>query len=277
MTVTPNERRWLDTVCFAEGTWDPNRGGCQYDMMFGGGRFKDFSRHPDVVNKAGGLASAAAGAYQFMPGTWESVGGGAMTPDRQDQAALRLIRNRGVDPATEPIDRYTVAALSPEFASFPKFEGGSYYPEQNAKSFESIQRFAQSRGAEISQNQSSRQDQQPQSNPETEDEKFARDFADKMAIAVGANLIESMLNPPKVDALQPPQVEIPADNSEETERVDDLEERVAAAEYRNRRLEEVIDSMRARQSGKTQSIAEAMQAALNTAISAYGDGPKSVI
>ena len=277
MTVTPNERRWLDTVCFAEGTWDPNRGGCQYDMMFGGGRFNDFSRHPDVVNKAGGLASAAAGAYQFMPGTWESVGGGAMTPDRQDQAALELIRRRGVDPSTEPVDRYTVAALSPEFASFPKFDGGSYYPEQNAKSFEAIQRFAQNRGADLSNGENSRQEQQPQSNPETRDERFARRFEDQMAAAVGANLIESMLNPPAPTPLTPTELEIPSDNVEDQERMDALESRLDAAEYRNRRLAEIVDSMGFKTTGKSQSMAQAMQSALNTALSAYGDGPKSVI
>lgn len=139
--ISPNANAWLDLISYAEGTYDPNRGGRQYDIMFGGGRFKDLSRHPDTVVSAGGYNSAAAGAYQFMPATWASTGGGAMSPERQDIAALELIRRRGVDPDVDPINPRTVAKLSPEWASLPTIEGKSYYG-QPVRSFEELSKFS---------------------------------------------------------------------------------------------------------------------------------------
>ena len=84
----------LDTIAFAEGTAHmPNNG---YNTIYGGGQIDDLSKHPDKVVKGGPGSpnSSAFGRYQFMPGTWDSVGGGAMTPARQDWGATRLILMR---------------------------------------------------------------------------------------------------------------------------------------------------------------------------------------
>ena len=42
------------------------------------------------------LRSDAAGRYQFLSTTWDEIMGGPMTPERQDEAALKLIKRRGV-------------------------------------------------------------------------------------------------------------------------------------------------------------------------------------
>jgi len=144
-SVSPLERQWLDLISFAEGTYDPSRGGTQYDIMFGGGRFSDLSRHPDKVISSGGYNSAAAGAYQFMPQTWAGVskklGLKGFGPEQQDLAALELIRQRGVDPSRDPITKETVARLAPEWASLPTLSGKSYYG-QPVRKLEELTKFA---------------------------------------------------------------------------------------------------------------------------------------
>ena len=129
--ISANERAALDTIRMAEGTW---HGGGQkgYGTQFGGGQFDWRKGHPDRVVRSGGYASAAAGAYQFMPDTWKGVTKqlGAdprdFSPEAQDRAALQLIRNRGVDP-TQPMTTGMLAKLSPEWASLPTAAGKSYY------------------------------------------------------------------------------------------------------------------------------------------------------
>ena len=149
--LTPNERRWLNLISFAEGTWGPK--GPRYDITFGYTPIKDLSRHPDRVVRSGRHASAAAGAYQFMPGTWataaKALGLKDFGPASQDLAALYLMRKRGVDPSKDPISPQTLARLSPEWAAFPTLRGGSYYEGQSAKSYERLRKFAESQGAQL--------------------------------------------------------------------------------------------------------------------------------
>lgn len=129
MSVSPNARRWLNAISFAEGTLQD--GTPQYNMIFGGGKFSDLSKHPDTVISSGKYNSAAAGAYQFMPKTYARVQQQLRLPDfgpaSQDQAALELIRQRGVDPDRDPITRENIAKLSGEWASLPTMSGQSYY------------------------------------------------------------------------------------------------------------------------------------------------------
>ncbi len=126
---TPQGRALLNTIRYAEGT--PGESG--YRTMFGGGKFNDLSRHPDQVIRSGGYASAAAGAYQFLPGTWQGVskelGLKRFGPEEQDLAALRLIDRRGaLDPFLRGEKFGTVInKLAPEWASLPTAAGGSYY------------------------------------------------------------------------------------------------------------------------------------------------------
>jgi len=131
-----NARALLATIQYAEGTLGPRA----YGTHFGGSYTPPGGAHPDRVIRAGGYSSAAYGAYQFMPDTWRGVGGGSMTPARQDAGALRLIRNRGVDP-TQPLTREMIDKLAPEWASFPTIKTGTSYYGQGGKSFSQLQGF----------------------------------------------------------------------------------------------------------------------------------------
>ncbi len=141
----PVAQQWLDLIAYAEGT-DRARKGAGYDVMFGGSRFTDFSRHPDrvITTPTFPRGSAAAGRYQFMPGTYAGVakqlGLKDFSPSAQDQAALELIERRGVNPYVDRPTPQTVAKLAPEWASLPTLQGKSYYG-QPVKSFAELQKF----------------------------------------------------------------------------------------------------------------------------------------
>lgn len=125
-TLTPRQRALLDTIALAEGTSGPNG----YRTMFTGRTFNSFARHPDIVNRGGGYASSAAGRYQFLTPTWNSVarslGLSDFSPANQDRGALELIRRRGVN-SDAPLTRAALARLAPEWASLPTMAGRSFY------------------------------------------------------------------------------------------------------------------------------------------------------
>lgn len=144
--ITPKRRALLNTIRFAEGTWKQGEAG--YRTLYGGERFSNLERHPErlVVKR---YASAAAGAYQFLPNTWREAATRleleSFNPQNQDQAALFLVDRRGV---LEQIDRQgltreTMAVLAKEWASFPTLAGQSAYG-QPVKQAESLQRFYRS-------------------------------------------------------------------------------------------------------------------------------------
>lgn len=129
--ITPERRALLNTIRFAEGTW---AGGTAegYRVLYGGGRFNDLSRHPDVIVRRR-FASAAAGAYQFLPATWREasvhLGLRDFSPASQDQAAIYLIERRGVLASIDRsgLDGAALARLAPEWASLPTAAGQSHY------------------------------------------------------------------------------------------------------------------------------------------------------
>jgi muramidase (phage lysozyme) len=130
--ITPERRALLNTIRFAEGTWARGED-LGYRILFGGGLMATLERHPDRVNYSGGYASAAAGAYQFMPFTWARASRALQLngfgPHVQDQAALFLIERRGALPLADQglFTPELAARLAPEWASFPTLAGRSYY------------------------------------------------------------------------------------------------------------------------------------------------------
>jgi muramidase (phage lysozyme) len=87
-----NVRKFLDFLAKAEGA--------DYNVIVGGGRFNDFTRHPRVVGlrtKEG--PSTAAGRYQITGTTYDDVapklGIRDFSPDSQDKIAIELIRRGG--------------------------------------------------------------------------------------------------------------------------------------------------------------------------------------
>ena len=94
-----NERAFLDMLAVSEGTFGHGDNG--YNVLVGGDLFHDYSKHPNVLvtlNKTG-LKSTAAGRYQFLKRTWDSLAAKLHLPDfspaAQDVAALELIAERG--------------------------------------------------------------------------------------------------------------------------------------------------------------------------------------
>lgn len=143
--ITPERRALLNTIRYAEGTW---AGGAElgYRVMFGGGLMPSLDRHPDRVIRKSGYASAAAGAYQFMPFTWSlasrSLGLTAFGPEVQDQAAIFLIQRRGALALADQgqFTPHLAAKLAPEWASFPTLAGRSFYG-QPVRRYQELKRF----------------------------------------------------------------------------------------------------------------------------------------
>ena len=143
--ITPERRALLNTIRYAEGTWAQGSD-LGYRILFGGSLVDSLDRHPNRVMRSARYASAAAGAYQFMPFTWamaaRALGLGQFQPEAQDQAALFLVQRRG---ALHLVDRgeltpHLVAKLAPEWASFPTLRGRSFYG-QPVKRYADLKRF----------------------------------------------------------------------------------------------------------------------------------------
>ena len=143
--ITPERRAMLNTIRFAEGTW---KGGLDvgYRVMFGGGLMPSLDRHPNRVIYRSRYASAAAGAYQFMPFTWNlvkrSIGVRGFGPEAQDQGALFLIQRRKALGLTDAgnLTPLLTAMLAPEWASFPTLAGRSFYG-QPVKKYSRLRSF----------------------------------------------------------------------------------------------------------------------------------------
>ncbi len=100
----------IETVSWAEVGWTPDSGEEVYRTMFGGALFESYAKHPDSVQKiktkSGVIRSAAAGRFQFMPDTWNSLysqydywptgaNGEEFIPLAQDIAMIRLYEKTG--------------------------------------------------------------------------------------------------------------------------------------------------------------------------------------
>ncbi len=90
--LKPYQAALLDTISGPESAG-------RYDVMYGGGRFSDFSQHPGkaIPIESGpnaGKTSSAAGRYQFLGSTWNQyanmMGLSDFSPANQDRAAWQL-------------------------------------------------------------------------------------------------------------------------------------------------------------------------------------------
>lgn len=102
--MSKNLEAFRDMLAWAEGTDRPeiqrsNHKG--YDVIVGGGLFTDFSKHPRVLVSLPryGIKSSAAGRYQFIHRTWETLRVRLRLPDfgpaSQDKACDELLREKG--------------------------------------------------------------------------------------------------------------------------------------------------------------------------------------
>ena len=139
MLSNPNAKKWLHMIKYTEGVTKQDN---PYGTAFTGKPFDNSKPHPGTVyGSRSGYRSAAHGAYQWMPDTWNEIFGGEnkpMTKDNQDAAALFKIQQRGVDP-TKPLSRESVGKLAPEWASLPKLNGLSFHG-QPVKSYTELEK-----------------------------------------------------------------------------------------------------------------------------------------
>lgn len=93
----PNVKAFLKAIRLGEGT----SGEDGYNIIVGGERFDDFSKHPEklVYLEKYKTSSSAAGAYQILRRTWNELvrqyGFPDFSPECQDEAAVALIAGRG--------------------------------------------------------------------------------------------------------------------------------------------------------------------------------------
>jgi muramidase (phage lysozyme) len=108
----PNVRAFLDVLAYCEGA--------DYNTIFGGGAFSDFSQHPNITVRAGGYNSNAAGRYQFLYSTWRGLGLADFSPANQDLGAVMLIAQKGALQSIANGDlQSTVAAVRSVWPSLP--------------------------------------------------------------------------------------------------------------------------------------------------------------
>jgi lysozyme len=129
----PRVRAFLNTIARSEGA--------NYNTVVGGGRFSDFSRHPNMgvtlTIKGRKVLSHAAGRYQFMPGTWnplqKKLGLPDFSPHSQDLAAVELLKQRGaLTPLLNNNFKGALAAAAPVWASLP---GANYNQHEQSLAF----------------------------------------------------------------------------------------------------------------------------------------------
>lgn len=86
-------RAFFDTIAAGEGT------GSAYNVIYGGGHFFTWVRHPHVRVTAGRYTSDAAGRYQFLGSTWDGLvrqyGFPDFSPHVQDLGAVALLNQCG--------------------------------------------------------------------------------------------------------------------------------------------------------------------------------------
>jgi muramidase (phage lysozyme) len=90
--IDPKIRVFLDLIGKSEGA--------DYNTLYGGGTFSDFSKHPNRVITAGNWSSTASGKYQFLYKTWNPIQIALNLPDfsanSQDLACIYLLKQGGV-------------------------------------------------------------------------------------------------------------------------------------------------------------------------------------
>lgn len=116
-----NLQAFLDTIGYSE---TKNRGNNGYNILFGGGTFSDYSRHPNKLITKNGYTSTAAGRYQFIFSTWERLRNKLNLPDfsptSQDRAAIELlIENSAYSDAIQGDFDAAIYATNGIWASFP--------------------------------------------------------------------------------------------------------------------------------------------------------------
>lgn len=119
-------RAFLDTLAYSEGVNE------HYDYIFTFVAFSNYADHPRRRICSGHLCSDAAGRYQFLSSTWDSLarslGLADFTPPSQEKAVMEIIRRAGAYKAVEKSDVYAnfSAALKKLNGTWASLPGSPY-------------------------------------------------------------------------------------------------------------------------------------------------------
>lgn len=125
--TNPNAKALLNAIADAEGTSQyPEQG---YRTMFTGKQFSGEWKHPKKIQSSSGYSSDAAGRYQFLSTTWKEMGMPDFSPANQDQAALKLLSQSGVN-ISDGLSEQEIYKVGQKWASVEggptATKGGSY-------------------------------------------------------------------------------------------------------------------------------------------------------
>lgn len=90
--LSDNEKKFLMLITFTEGT---DRQKTPYNELFGFTNFESYIKHPNKIIKSSNYSSSAAGRYQILKNTADMLKMSDFTPESQDAAAIKLIKNAG--------------------------------------------------------------------------------------------------------------------------------------------------------------------------------------
>jgi lysozyme len=91
-----NLETFLHLITETEGT-AKTKGTSPYNVLYGYKKFNSYENHPNLIVTAGGYSSSAAGRYQILKKTFDSLKkvGTDFSPKTQDLMAIELIKRRG--------------------------------------------------------------------------------------------------------------------------------------------------------------------------------------
>lgn len=116
----PNVQAFLRVIRRGEGTSDD----AGFRRIFGGQLFDSFADHPRILIVKNGYRSTAAGAYQFIVGTWDEtrkiMGLNDFSPAAQTRGAVGRIAARGaLDDVIAGRFEAAIKKCAKEWASLP--------------------------------------------------------------------------------------------------------------------------------------------------------------
>jgi muramidase (phage lysozyme) len=82
--------KFLMLITWTEGT---DRENTPYNELFGFTNFVGYDKHPNIKIKSANYSSTAAGRYQILKKTADMLKMKDFTPESQDLAAIKLIKN----------------------------------------------------------------------------------------------------------------------------------------------------------------------------------------
>jgi muramidase (phage lysozyme) len=95
-----------------------------YTVLFGGGSFSGYAKHPKILVPHPKWPSTAAGAYQILYATSKELNMTDFTPVSQDRAAVKLIKKQGA--YNDVLNGNITSAINKVKKRWASFPGAGY-------------------------------------------------------------------------------------------------------------------------------------------------------